>query len=111
MERGSHAGRSGGSRRDDGNVVERSSHVDGGSAPPRLLVRRLMGRSELQGGTAGRSSDSTVLKRIEETRPGAVLKGPMKLGVEQWVARKSLGPVYGDISPVTEIMAYKVFGN
>lgn len=49
VERGSHAGRPDGSRRDRGNVVERSSHVVDGPVPPRMLVRGPTGRSELRG--------------------------------------------------------------
>lgn len=69
VEHGSHAGITGSSRREEGYVVERSSHVDGGKAQARLLVRGPLGRKELRGGTVGRSTDGTEMNRREEIKP------------------------------------------
>lgn len=111
VECNSHTGIIEGSRREEGYVVEWSSHVDGGKAPPRLLVRGPLGRSELRGGTAGRSTDGTESSRREAIKPRAVLTGQKKCGVERLVARPSLGPEKGASKPATISLTSEVTGS
>lgn len=67
-----------------------------GEAPPRLLVWGPTGRSELRGGTVGRSSNGTEMKRKEEMRSGAPAKEPRSLGVERWMERRRPGAAQED---------------